>query len=34
MKNSEISPVIYDGEDAWIVIANIRQIFFETEYRA
>lgn len=29
MKISEISPVIYDGEDAGIVIANIKRIFFE-----
>ena len=29
MKNSEISLAVYDGEDAGLVIANIKRVFFE-----
>lgn len=31
MKNSEISLSVYDVEDAWLVIANIKRIFFEID---
>ena len=34
MKNSEISFAVYDGEDAGLVIANIKRVFFEAWYRA
>jgi len=34
MKNAEIPLTVYDGEDAGIVIANIKRVFFEAWYRA
>lgn len=34
MKISEISFAVYGGEDARLVIANIKWIFFEAWYRA
>jgi hypothetical protein len=30
MKNSEIPLAVYGGEDAGLVIANIKRVFFET----
>lgn len=34
MKNSEIPLAVYDGEDAGLVIANIKRVFFEAWYKA
>jgi hypothetical protein len=34
MRNSEISLAVYDGEDAGLVIANFKRVFFEAWYRA
>lgn len=34
MKNSEIFLAVYGGEDAGLIIANIKRIFFEAWYRA
>jgi hypothetical protein len=34
MKNSEISLAVYDGEDAELVIADIKRVFFEAWHKA
>lgn len=34
MKSSEIYLTVYDGEDAGLIIANIKKLFLEAWYRA